>query len=86
MNGGAPLSLLKKQINDEYYKNGMTLEQVFCKYHRYDRTDIERVLGLYDLSSEPRQINFGDRVFGKTFGRKWEAECRRLNPKAWEGR
>jgi len=83
MNGeGAPLTLLQKQINDDYYKYGLTLRQVLYKYRRYDRKEIINILGLYDLEDEPDK---SEHSWG-SFSARWERECRRLNPKAWEGR
>lgn len=82
-NVGAPLELLKRQINDDYYKSGLTFRQVLHKYRRYDRKDIVKILGLYELDAEPepeRKTSMG------RFPQEWERECRRLNPKAWEGR
>lgn len=79
---GAPLTFLKNQIYEDYYKSGLTLEQVFKKYHGYDRGDVGKILGLYELDKEPTNSS---RDWG-TFPQKWAAVCRRLNPKAWEGR
>ncbi len=79
---GAPLSLIEKQIKDDYYKADYTLRQIFYKYRRYDRKEIVKILGLYELENEPEKDCHG---WG-TFAMRWETECRRLNPKAWEGR
>lgn len=43
---------------------------------------VRTTLGIYDLSTEPPKPDKWCK--DKKLRNAWEAECRRLNPKAWE--
>ena len=80
---GAPIKFLERQINHEYYRDNKSLETIYNKYSWIDKEEIKKALGVYDLEKES-----GDKsaVMPMTFFRDWEKICRKLNPKAWEGR
>ena len=80
MNDVIPIVMLEQQIYDDYYKSGLTLQDVFKKYKRYEQKDIRKILGLYELSNEPPN---GSRDWG-SLPRQWTAICKQLNPKAWK--
>lgn len=81
--GIVPIEILRVQINRDYYQLHMTLNEIFRKYRRYDPEDIKGILGVYDLANEPEPANETTTMNVK-MRREWNAECRRLNPKAWE--
>ena len=68
-------------INDDYYKQSFTFQEVKAKYHRYPEAELMKVLHIYDLAKEPPAPNTNAHL-----QRAWERECRRLNPRAWAKR
>lgn len=74
--------LLERQLQEDYFQKGMTLPQMYKKYRRLDHRQIIDMLHLYDPKDEPKAR---DRNYGTLPG-EWDAICRKLNPKAWEGR
>ena len=79
---GASIELLKRQINDEYYRGNKSLKTICERYYWLDEEDIKKALGIYDLKRE----DDGKLIMSMAFRKDWEKACRKLNPKAWEGR
>lgn len=82
---GASIELLKRQINDDYYHGNKSFQSIVSKYKYYSEDELKDVLGIYDLTDEPESNISGSRIT-VDFIRDWEQTCRKLNPKAWEGR
>ena len=83
---GASVNLLRKQINDEYYHGNKSLKTICDRYYWIDEEDIKNVLGVYDLDNEPK-VDYGSQhTMTVAMAKDWNDVCRKLNPKAWEGR
>lgn len=79
----APIEMLRRQINDDYYRGNKSFKSIVEKYRYFSEEELKKVLGIYDLEDEPRCDGMGITV---AFMRDWNNICRKLNPKAWEGR
>ena len=80
-----PIEVLSRQINDDYYKYHMSLNEVRIKYRYYTNEELKKELQIYDLSEEPVPTK-ADQLMPQYLRREWNAVCRVLNPKAWEKR
>lgn len=80
-----PIEVLARQMNDDYYKFNMTLNEVRIKYRRYTEEEIKKVLGVYDLKTEPIPAK-AEQLMPQYLRREWNEICRLLNPNAWKGR
>lgn len=81
----ADIKYVQDQIKKEYYTNHRSLKWVLEKYSRYDKEEVLKVLGIYDLEKQPVQ-GYVYNWFTASVRKEWDDICRKLNPKAWAGR